>query len=422
MKTKIKQRDITDCGAACLASIAAHYHLGIPVSKIRQMAGTDQKGTNAWGLIKAAEKLGFSAKGVKGGIEALPEIPCPAIAHVLVKKTLLHFVVIYKLSKTRVEYMDPADGEIHKTTIQEFAEIWTGVLILMAPGTGFQPKNEKISIFSRFLFLLQPHKNILLQALLGAVVYTILGLSTSIYQQKITDFVLVDHNTNLLNLLSVMMLFLVIFQLFIGYYKNIFVLQTGQKIDARLILGYYKHLLKLPQYFFDSMRVGEIVPRINDAVKIRAFINDIAISLLVSFFIVIFSFGLMFLYSWKLALVVSIVLPLYGLIYWVTPNPRTVWHGYQVQPFNENLFLWQRQRINHPLLFKIDRRQQGKRDNGWDGCVKKILHRVAQRSTEFHREELKNMLINQITQGRYRAIPHLVFSPCNSVLLCVIIQ
>ena len=129
---------------------------------------------------------------------------------------------------------------------------------------------------------------------------------------------MVDHNTNLLNLLSIMMLFLVLFQLFIGYYKNIFVLQTGQKIDARLILGYYKHLLKLPQHFFDSMRVGEIVSRINDAVKIRAFINDIAISLLVSLFIVIFSFGLMFLYSWKLALVVSIVLPLYGLIYWIT--------------------------------------------------------------------------------------------------------
>ncbi len=318
MKTKIKQRDITDCGAACLASIAAHYSLGIPVSKIRQMAGTDQKGTNAWGLIKAAERLGFSAKGVKGGIEALPEIPCPAIAHVVVNKTLLHFVVIYKLSKMRVEYMDPADGEMHKSSITEFAEIWTGVLILMAPGAGFQPKNEKISIFSRFVFLLQPHKNILLQALLGAVVYTILGLSTSIYLQKITDFVLVDHNTNLLNLLSATMLFLVLFQLFIGYYKNIFVLQTGQKIDARLILGYYKHLLKLPQNFFDSMRVGEIVSRINDAVKIRAFINDIAISLLVSLFIVIFSFGLMFLYSWKLALVVCIVLPLYGLIYWIT--------------------------------------------------------------------------------------------------------
>ena len=318
MKTTIKQRDITDCGAACLASVAAHYQLGIPVSRIRQMAGTDQKGTNAWGLIKAAEKLGFTAKGVKGGLEALPDIGMPAIAHVIVKKLLLHYVVIYQISNNRITYMDPGDGEMHKIPLQEFAEMWTGVVILLAPGSFFQPKNEKVSIFSRFLFLLRPHKNILIQALFGAIVYTILGLSTSIYLQKITDFVLVDRNTNLLNLLSMVMLLLLVFQLYIGYSKNLFILKTGQKIDARLILGYYKHLLKLPQYFFDTMRVGEIISRINDAVKIRSFINDIAISLLVSIFIVIFSFVLMFVYSWKLALFALLVIPFYGMIYWIT--------------------------------------------------------------------------------------------------------
>jgi ATP-binding cassette subfamily B protein len=66
--TKIKQRDITDCGAACLASIAAHYQLQLPVSRIRQYAGTDKKGTNLTGLIEAAGRLGFQAKGAKGTI------------------------------------------------------------------------------------------------------------------------------------------------------------------------------------------------------------------------------------------------------------------------------------------------------------------------------------------------------------------
>ena len=83
MNIKVKQHDITDCGAACLASVAAYYKLMIPVSRIRQLAGTDQKGTNAWGMVKAAEKIGFSAKGVKGGIDALPDVPIPAIAHVV---------------------------------------------------------------------------------------------------------------------------------------------------------------------------------------------------------------------------------------------------------------------------------------------------------------------------------------------------
>jgi ATP-binding cassette, subfamily C, bacteriocin exporter len=75
MPVKIKQRDITDCGAACLASIAAHYKLRIPVSRIRQLAGTDKKGTNILGLVEASRKMGFTAKGVRGEFESLFKIP-----------------------------------------------------------------------------------------------------------------------------------------------------------------------------------------------------------------------------------------------------------------------------------------------------------------------------------------------------------
>ncbi|MCG8476539.1 MAG: cysteine peptidase family C39 domain-containing protein, partial [Cytophagales bacterium] len=52
---RVKQHDITDCGAACLASIATHFGLKIPISRIRQYASTDQKGTNVLGVIEAAE-------------------------------------------------------------------------------------------------------------------------------------------------------------------------------------------------------------------------------------------------------------------------------------------------------------------------------------------------------------------------------
>ena len=69
MGVKIKQHDITDCGAVCLASIASYYKLQLPVARIRQIAGTDTKGTNVLGMVKAAELLGFSAKGVRGNRE-----------------------------------------------------------------------------------------------------------------------------------------------------------------------------------------------------------------------------------------------------------------------------------------------------------------------------------------------------------------
>ncbi|MFC5282287.1 peptidase domain-containing ABC transporter [Pedobacter alpinus] len=318
MNIKIKQRDITDCGAACLASIASHYKLNLPVARIRQMAGTDKKGTNVLGMIEAAQKIGFDAKGVKGPFESLFKIPLPAIAHVIVKEVLQHYVVIYKITKSFVEIMDPGDGQIHKKSHEEFKKEWTGVLILLMPDDGFKMGNEKVSINARFWSLIKPHKSILIQAIFGAIVYTILGLSTSIFVQKIVDFVLVDGNRNLLNLMGTIMIVLLFVQLFIGTMKTIFTIKTGQMIDANIILGYYKHLLKLPQQFFDTMRVGEIISRINDAVKIRAFLNDVSINFLLNIFILFFSFALMFTYYWKLALLLIVVIPLYGFIYWVT--------------------------------------------------------------------------------------------------------
>lgn len=318
MGIRIKQRDITDCGAACLASVAAHYKLEMPVAKIRQMASTDQKGTNILGLIEAATKMGFSAKGVRGDFEALKDVPMPVIAHVIVKKVLHHFVVLYKVTDKTVEYMDPGDGQIHKVNPDEFKEMWTGVLVLLMPNDEFKAISEKVSTWSRFWYLVRPHRAVMIQSLVGAIIYTILGLSTSIYVQKIIDHVFIGRNTNLLNLLSLVMIGLLLMQVVIGIYKTLFIIKVGQRIDARLILGYYKHLLTLPQRFFDTMRVGEIISRINDAVKIRAFINDVSIGFLVNIFIVLFSFALMFTFYWKLALVMLLVIPLYTIIYWIT--------------------------------------------------------------------------------------------------------
>ncbi|MRM85757.1 peptidase domain-containing ABC transporter [Riemerella anatipestifer] len=320
--TLIKQHDLKDCGAACLASVSAHYGLKMPIAKIRQLSHTDTRGTNVLGMVQGLEKMGFNAKGVKGGADALPEIPLPAIAHVITKEQYHHYVVIYKVKASKgggtIEVMDPAFGKIEEYTLEEFSKIWTGVLILLEPNEYFEQKDEKTSLYRRFWNLVQPHKSILLQALVGAVVYTVLGLSTSIYIEKITDYVLIDGNRRLLNLLSVGMVVILLFQIFISAMKSILVLQTGQKMDKHLILGYYKHLLKLPQRFFDTMKVGEIISRVNDAVKIRAFINDVAIQIFVNIFIVIFSFALMFTYYWKLALIMALVIPFYFIIYWIT--------------------------------------------------------------------------------------------------------
>jgi len=318
MNIKVKQRDITDCGAACLASVAAYYKVGLPVSRIRQLAGTDKKGTNVLGVVEAAEKMGFLAKGVKGDWESLFKIPKPAIAHVVIDGKLAHYVVIYKAGEKHIEIMDPGDGEIHKVDHEKFREEWSGVLVLIAPGEKFTIRDEKTSISTRLWQLIKPNRSILLQSLIGALVFSVLGLSMSLYVGRLVDHVIPGGNFNLLTLLGIAMVIIILVRLFLSLFQSLFILKTGQKIDASLILGYYQHLLKLPQSFFDNMRTGEIISRIGDAVKIRVFINDVSINLILNVFILIVSFILMFTFFWKLALIMLVVVPFYFMIYLIS--------------------------------------------------------------------------------------------------------
>lgn len=312
---KIKQHDIKDCGAACLASIGNHYGVHMPIAHIRQWASTDLHGTNVLGLVQAAEKMGFLTKGVRGRMESLSQVPLPCIVHLVLKNQLHHFVVLYKVTQKHVFVMDPALGEMEKYERRDFEEIWSGVLVLMAPGEGFRPLDATKSLLKRFWGLMWPHRSVIFQALLGAVLFTLLGLCMSVYIQKITDYVLVDGNQNLLNVMSVGMLLVIALQAYVGSRKSILMMKSGQLMDAALILGYYKHLMYLPQRFFDTMRIGEITSRISDAIKIRNFLNETVIEWVVNVCVVLFAFGFMFLQDWHLAAVMLAFLPLYALLY-----------------------------------------------------------------------------------------------------------
>jgi ATP-binding cassette, subfamily C, bacteriocin exporter len=314
---KIRQHDITDCGVACLASIAEYRGLKFNISTLRMLANTDRDGTNLLGLIEAASKIGFIAKGVRCPPENLRHIPVPAIAHIKLKNGFLHFIVIYRVRNKKLVLMDPADGSIRKIYLKDFISKWTGILVLLVPGTDSKKGNFRVSSLRRIIELIQSHYGLFIQAFLGAAVYSILGLSVSVYVQKIVDNILPEQNLNLLNLLSIIVLLILGFRTYISVIKSHYLLKTGQHIDGTLIMGYYWHLLRSPARFIDTMRTGELISRINDAVKIRAFISNSMIDIVVSTLTIIVSIILACFISIRIAALLLIILPLFGLIFWL---------------------------------------------------------------------------------------------------------
>ena len=313
----LRQHDSTDCGAACMAAVARYHGLNLPLAKIRDYASTGTLGTNIQGLTEAAEKIGLTAKGVKGPFEALPGAPLPSIAHVVTSDHMQHFIVVSSVRKRKIRCMDPARGKNISLTHNEFREKWTGVLVILAPNSGFVKGRETRSRISRMASLVRPYRKVIFQSLFGALVYSLLGLSTAIYVQKIMDHVLVNRNMNLLNLMSLAMVFILLLRNGIGFLKNLFLLKTGHQIDGVLMMAYYRHLLSLPQRFFDSMKTGEILSRMGDAIKIRHFINHSVVDLSVSVTSIVLTLLAMSVLSVKLCLLVSASIPLYAIIFFL---------------------------------------------------------------------------------------------------------
>jgi ATP-binding cassette, subfamily C, bacteriocin exporter len=311
----VKQRDWSDCGVACLAAIASHYDMQLSVAEIRQLTGTDQSGTSVFGLVQASKQLGFIAKAVKAQTDELAGIAFPAIAHVLLRGKHFHYLVVLRIKKSRVTVMDPATGRFSRYPIHQFQQMWTGVLVLMAPGTSFQPSDQRSSRFGWYLQLLRPHRSAMVQALFGAILGTLLALTGSFYIQKVVDSVIVESNSQLLNLLSIAMLVVLAFQVVLNIGQNLLLTKSGQNIDLTLILSYYRHLFTLPQTFFDGMRVGEMISRINDAVKIRAFLNQQGTNFIISVFTLVLGVFAMFIFSWRLALLSLAFLTLYSILF-----------------------------------------------------------------------------------------------------------
>lgn len=321
----IKQHDITDCGAACLATICKQNGYKTGITQIRDVAGTDKQGTNVYGVIKAAEQLGFSAKGVKGDRNAFySDFPLPCIAHVIVDGNLLHYVVVHKITKKQIVIADPGVGIVKLKPEEFFGEVheegkppkyqWSGVIILLVKNETFKKGDETKGLFSRFFYLLLPQKKLLLHIFVASLVYTILGIVGAFYFKVMIDSVLPDGMRKTLMTLSVGIIILNLFKVVLNAFRSHLLLYLSQKLDIALLLGYYRHVIELPMNFFGTRKVGEIISRFQDAGKVRDAISGATLTIMIDTIMAIAGAIILYMQNDRLFGIAIIIVVLYGII------------------------------------------------------------------------------------------------------------
>ena len=318
----INQHDNKDCAVACIDIVSKHYGLNIPISKIRNLAGTDKHGTSFYGIIKALEQLGFSAKGFKAinKKDISSDIHLPAIAHILHNNKTFHYVVIHEITEKTVIIADPASG-IVKLKSEEFLDIWTGNLILIIPLNLFEKANITKSTSKKFISLILSQKILLFKIFLVSITLTLLGIIGTFYFKVILDNVIPNNSFKTLFLVSIAIITVSVFKVISEALRTHLLLYLGQNINLHLMLGYYNHVVNLPMDFFDKRETGEIISRFNDASKIREAISGAALTIILDGLMVVIGSIILFTTNQLLFIVTILPIILYIIIVFTFKNP-----------------------------------------------------------------------------------------------------
>ena len=99
------------------------------------------------------------------------------------------------------------------------------------------------------------------------------------------------------------------------------------RLKSQLSIVYYDHLLKLPLSYYDREQTGTIINRLNRAItEVTNFLNMFANNILQMVLTTFITIGIVFYFSWELALMVIVIYPIF---LWLTGITSKKWQKLQ---------------------------------------------------------------------------------------------
>ena len=342
-KTHSLQLDQSDCGVACLLSLIKLNGGNHSLEKLRELSGTTKQGTTMLGLYQVANKIGFTAEGCEADIQALIDHKQPVILHVIIENQLQHYVICYQYENKKGFLIgDPAKG-IYYLSESQLSEIWVSKTCLtLEPNEHFiKNESEKNSQRKWFLALLKEDYKLLWISVLLGVLVAGLGMAMSLFSQKLIDDILPSQNIKKLITGIALLAILLLARVGISVIRSYFLLKQSQDFNNRVNNQFFSSLLHLPKPFFDTRKIGELVARLNDTQRIQSVIKMLASSLVIDILVSIISVVFLFMYSWKVATIALISLPVYFYIIYrsnknIIASQKEVMQAYA---FNESNYI-----------------------------------------------------------------------------------
>ena len=292
----VLQMEVTECGAASLCMILDYYGKSVTIEQLRLECGVSRNGVNAKNIARAAMLHGLKPRALKVGIHAARGLKFPAIIH----WNMDHFVVLCGFTKKGAVIADPASG-LRQIPEDEFSNNFTGIALEFTPTESFEKnrtlknKNDYIKSclksFAPVMFIFLICEFCVLAS--GGV----LPFLSSVYINR----VLLDGKIQQLSFVTAVLLACLLLAFWGGVIRVSTINRVVKQLNAKLNLGFFEHILKLPIEFFLQRNSGELAMRQGEAMNTGRLIVSMLPFIFTSMLQVLVYLGLLFFMNLKIA-------------------------------------------------------------------------------------------------------------------------
>ncbi len=289
----VLQMEAVECGAASLAIILAYYERIVPLAELRIECGVSRDGSKASNLILAARRYGMVAEGFKA--EHLDQLKAIALPFI-VFWNFNHFLVVEGFSKHWVYLNDPATGP-RKISWEEFDESFTGVVLVMKPGSEFDQGGQKPNVILALSDRLRGSVGAILYCILAGFLLVLPGLAIPVFSQVFVDQILVENRTEWLRPLILGMIITTIFQGILTLLRLRYLRKLKIKLAVGMSTRFLWHILRLPVRFYAQRYAGEISNRASLNNKVAQVLSGQLATTVIDAVMILFYAAVMFAYD-----------------------------------------------------------------------------------------------------------------------------
>lgn len=269
------QTHATECGAACLGSVLAHFGRWVPLTELRGTCEVGRDGSTAAGLKRAAEHYGLECSGWSVEVKRLKQMPLPMILF----WEFNHFVVLEGFDQKWFHLNDPAIGR-RKLSAQEFETGFTGIALQFRPGPEFKPGGAPSTLWQRLPHWLSGASGGLASAIACGLLLSVLALTVPFAASLFVDRVVGEAEPwGLLVAGALATAGCLVYG--IAWLKGWFLRRLAIRMSIVVGSRCVSRLMRLPVEYFSHRLVGELTTRILSIDRIAWGLSELFVGLLI---------------------------------------------------------------------------------------------------------------------------------------------